>query len=94
MSKAVQREDLIDQIDDLDVLRARLKAAERVCILSAWSPAPDRKWERGRLEYRYWSEWYAIAGEAAGPKENAEINRAVRDADARDAKYRKEAAVA
>lgn len=90
MADIEQREDIIDRIDDIEELRARLKAAERVCIFVAWSAAEDRTWARGRLGQRYWSEWVQASGGNASPKADKGINREIRDAEARDARFRQE----
>lgn len=92
MGKAIeQREALIDQIDDVKVLQERLKAAEAVCIMFAWDAAPDRKWERGRLQMKFWTAWHAIAGgmDSTHPKANAELHEALEDADRRDREFKK-----
>jgi len=88
MAKKIEpREAEIDQMTDLDALRARLKAAEKVCVLASWSQAPDRKWARGRLEYRYWSEWYAMADNLAHRKANPEIHADRKNAEDEDRKH-------
>jgi hypothetical protein len=84
--KVPQREDLIDALDDIEVLRERLKAAERACVLFGWSAIPDRDRARGRLSYRAWSDWYNLIGGAdvGGPKANDEINKEVLWEERRD----------
>lgn len=86
--KVAQREELIDQITDLDVLRARLKAAERACVLFGWNAMPGRH-ARGRLAYAAWSDWTKLAGDKAGyPEVDQAINAEVRREEARDRSFR------
>lgn len=84
----VQREEEIDQIDDLDALRARLKAAELACVLFGWSAAPDRSRTRGRMAYKAWYDWTRIAGPDSGlPAANRELNATLRAGEKQDERF-------
>lgn len=85
-----QREAGIDEIDDLEVLRARLKAAEVACVLFGWSAAPDRSRARGRMAYKAWSDWREIAGpENSGPATNRDLNAELRAGEKQDARFKR-----
>lgn len=79
----VQREDAIDGIEDLGVLRERLKFAEEALVIFSWTGVRRDEGPRERLEYEAWERWHRAVPNASDVKANQRINNLVSDEERR-----------
>lgn len=79
----VQRETEIDQIEDVEVLRERLKIAEEALVIFSWTAVRRDEGPHERMEYEAWERWHRAVPNASDVKANQRINELVTDEECR-----------
>lgn len=63
--------DLVEVLEGLPVALDRLKAAEDVCVMWAWSPTQDSK--RDKATHELWRQWTNLSGNDSSPESNPHL---------------------
>lgn len=59
-------------MNEMETLKHRLEAAERVCLMVGWTAADNS--ERGKALHELWLDWLAISGASTSPADHPELS--------------------
>jgi hypothetical protein len=61
-----------EQTTEIEALKERLAAAERICVLTGWTPCQDT--QRGKALHELWADWADAYGADAEARHGDELS--------------------